>query len=183
MPDHIFLDTETLGIDPFAPIWELAAVRRDQATGKEISLELFIRHDVGVWLDGFPEPFLSDYKTRFHADIAVTPYDAAHTIVDFCHSHPTLIGAVPSFDTERIARQWLEPLGLDRPWHYHLLDIENLVAGHLNARGVLSSPPWKSDKLSATLGINPDDYPRHTAMGDVRWAMAQWDRLFQNGRG
>lgn len=39
-PDYVFLDTETLGLSPYAPIWELAAVRRDSQTGKETELRI-----------------------------------------------------------------------------------------------------------------------------------------------
>ncbi|MGC7247264.1 hypothetical protein [Mycobacteroides abscessus] len=28
MSDIVFMDTETLGLDPLAPVWEFAAIRR-----------------------------------------------------------------------------------------------------------------------------------------------------------
>lgn len=99
----------------------------------------------------------------------------------FCHGKPTLIGANPAFDAERIARQWLEPLAVERPWHYHLMDIETIVIGYLKARDELPKGPWRSDQLSELIGVDPKDYPRHTAMGDVRWVMAQWDVVFGEG--
>lgn len=34
----------------------------------------------------------------------------------------------------------------------------------------MDSPLW-----SMRLGIDPSNYARHTAMGDVEWVVAQWD--------
>lgn len=181
MPDIVFLDTETLGLDPYAPIWELAAVRRNADTGEEHEMVVHVEHRPERWVVDFPEKFLADYRARYTPTDAITPYEAAHTLNAFCYGKPTLVGANPAFDTERIARQWLEPLGIDRPWHYHLMDIEAVAIGYLKAQGMLPPGPWKSDQLSALLGVSPDDYPRHTAMGDVNWVMAQWDTVFGKG--
>lgn len=175
--DLVFLDVETLGLDVRAPIWELAAVRRS-VTGDEARLRLFIEHEPQPWSDTFPEPFLSDYRARFDADAAVDAAAATEALMRLSRGTPTLVGANPSFDAERISRQWLEPRGLPRPWHYHLMDIENVVVGHLAATGGLPCGPWKSDQLSRLVGVDPAMFPRHTAMGDVSWVIAQWDRVF-----
>lgn len=189
MSDIVFMDTETLGIDIAAPIWEFAAVRR-LALGDDIaaekSLHLFIRHHAPPWLDGFPEEFARDYHERYSDRDAVSQLEAAQRISEFMQGRPHVVGAVPSFDTERIAHQWLRPNRMPAPWHYHLIDVENLVVGYL--RSVrhepdaprdqidrLTTPPWSSDLLSEAIGINPDAFDRHTAMGDVRWTQAQYD--------
>ena len=178
MPDLVFLDTETHGLHKYAPIWEVAAVRRN-ADGTREELHMFVKHDRNnVHLASLPSQFSDDYYARYDDDAALTVYDAACNIKEFCHSRPTLIGAVPSFDAERISRQFLEPLGIAEPWHYHLIDVENIVVGYLAASGELSPPPWSSDELSKAVGVCAEDYPRHTAMGDVRWTMAQWDAVF-----
>lgn len=178
MTDIVFLDTETLGLDPDAPVWEFAAVRRLDPVG-EIELRFTIRHDPAHWLDGFPEEFLADYLARYDPAAAwgeVAAVGAIHAITKGAH----IVGAVPSFDTERLAKL-LRRNGIEPEWHYHLIDVENVVVGYLAGRGELIPPPWKSDQLSAAVGVNPDDYARHTAMGDVRWAMAQWDAVIGNG--
>lgn len=177
MSDIVFLDTETLGLDPDAPIWEFAAVRRLDPVG-EVELHFTIHHDPAHWLDGFPEEFLGDYLGRYKPDTAwgeVAAVGAIHAITKGAH----IIGAVPSFDTERLAKL-LRRNGIEPEWHYHLIDVENVVVGYLAGRGELIPRPWKSDQLSAAVGVNPDDYARHTAMGDVRWAMAQWDAVIGN---
>lgn len=175
LPDLVFADTETLGLDPYAPIWELAAVRRSVDTGEDTSMEFFVTHDTDPWVGDLPDEFRRDYDTRYDASAAITPYEAAQRVMEFFTDTPTLVGVVPSFDAERIARQWLEPLGLARPWHYHLECVSTAARGHLKAAGKLPRKKLSSDGLSAALGVSPKEYPRHTAMGDVRWGMAQWD--------
>lgn len=108
-----------------------------------------------------------------------------------------LCGAVPSFDEERL-RRLLRSQGVLPRWHYHLIDVEALAAGYIaGARNAVSAatsltgealwagtkawaasegpsaePLWNSGDLSRAVGVNPDDYDRHTALGDARWAAA-----------
>jgi DNA polymerase III epsilon subunit-like protein len=102
-----------------------------------------------------------------------------------CH----LAGAVVSFDEERL-RRLLHKFGVLHRWHYHLIDVEALTAGYLAGCSVSSraaikatgmpvphEPPWNSDALSEALGVDPDDFDRHTALGDARWARAIYDRV------
>lgn len=52
-----------------------------------------------------------------------------------------------------------------------------MAIGHLAARNELPPPPWKSDGLANALGITTANYQRHTALGDVLWCAAQYDRM------
>lgn len=179
MTDIVFMDTETLGLDIDAPIWEFAAIRRSVETGKESRLHLFIDHSPDSWIASpdFPAEFIADYKRRYRILDSCTRELAADLISSFLDGRPHIIGAVPNFDTERISHQLLRPARIPDPWHYHLIDVENLVAGYLAARGELIPPPWKSDQLSAAVGVDPEMFGRHTAMGDVLWTRAQWDAV------
>lgn len=39
-------------------------------------------------------------------------------------------------------------------------------------------PPWRSDDLSRTCGVEPpSDDERHTALGDARWALRWYDAM------
>ncbi len=193
MSDLVFLDTETLGLDPCAPIWEFAAIRR--VGGSTISVNIHIDHDPGPWLADYPERFREDYERRYRRDTALMEAKAA-AIIDGITRDAHIVGAVPNFDTERLAKL-LRRNGFEPGWHYHLIDIENIVVGWLHgvAQQAITSAqewgetppaglvgrkielPWKSDDLSRAVGVDPDDYARHTAMGDVKWAMAQWDAV------
>jgi hypothetical protein len=90
-----------------------------------------------------------------------------------------IIGAVPSFDTIRLSKllEHCNPHGNSAPWHYHLIDVENIVVGFLAGGEVLMAPPWDSDNLSLAIGVDPQQFQRHTAMGDVQWVKAQYDAV------
>lgn len=118
-----FLDTETLGLDPDAPIWEFAAAMIHMVT--------------------------------------------RNTIV---------VGCNPGFDLERIEKL-LRRNNIEPGYHYHPNDIASMVLGFLAGRGQFPDQPWKSDKLASLVGVDSDQFPRHTAEGDVRWTRAQWDAM------
>lgn len=197
MSDIVFMDTETLGVHIDAPIWEFAAIRRrhlDDGSCKEHELHIQIHHYAEPWLtgdDALPEQFQVDYRSRFAAGEAYGKSGAAEVIAGFLAGRPHIVGAVPNFDTERIAHQLLRPAHIPEPWHYHLIDIENVVAGFLRGErktwglptevddrlNCLTRLPWSSDSLSMAVGVDPKDFDRHTAMGDVLWVKAQWDAV------
>ncbi|MBX9918846.1 MAG: hypothetical protein K2Y33_03275 [Mycolicibacterium frederiksbergense] len=172
--DIVFLDTETLGLDPDAPIWEFAAVRRS-ATGGEDRTEFQIRHDATDWLDAMPDQFLYDYDERYKPHDAAPESDAA-VMMHILTKDALVVACNPGFDLPRIERL-IRRHGMEPAWHYHPLDTASMAIGYLAARGELSPQPWKSDALSAAVGIDPKSYARHTAMGDVLWELAQWDRI------
>lgn len=176
------IDTETTGLDPvFDQIWEFAAIRREP-DGTESTLHLFLDHDVERCRQ-LPESFRRDHERRFAVGrAAVTPRKGAALIDEFLRpGRPHLIGAVPSFDTERLGLLCRSHLGAKwtPPWHYHLCDSENLAVGWLRGRypEVSQDPPWDSDDLARALGLEIDEEGRHTAMGDARFALAIYDRV------
>jgi len=114
-----------------------------------------------------------------------------------------LVGAVVSFDAEVLGNRMREH-GICPSWHYHIIDVEALAAGYLNGRRArqneivdryplenegreapglirwndpVTALPWKSDDLSAALGVTVSDEDRHTALGDARWAMRIYDAV------
>ncbi len=107
-----------------------------------------------------------------------------------------LAGAVVSFDTERLWRL-LRAHGECPMWHYHVIDVEALAAGFLGGQRlmayhhadqrslspdewpVMMKPPWNSSDLSRAVGVDPDDYDRHTALGDARWARAIYTAVLE----
>lgn len=175
--DIVFMDTEALGLEVDAPVWEFAAIRRGP-DGTETDFRCFIDHDPTRWLPEMPDAFRRDYLRRYDPAVAVTAHLAGQ-IITKATKDAHVVGAVPSFDTERLSRL-LDRVGRYRaPWHYHLIDIENVVVGYLaGTSGVLGAlPPYRSDDLSRAIGVNPDDFVRHTAMGDAKWVRAQWDTI------
>lgn len=181
--DLCFMDTETLGLDPDAPVWEFAAIRRTYVEGvpHEQEFHCFIDHRADPWLNQMHanggSSFVKDYLLRFDAPRAMTSHRACE-LINKATRDAHIVGAVPSFDTERLTTL-LHSRGFEPAWHYHLIDVENVVVGHLAAKGLVCTPPWKSDSLSRAVGVEPEDFNRHTAMGDCQWVRAQWNSVME----
>lgn len=84
-----------------------------------------------------------------------------------------LVGNVVSFDEERLRRLLLKH-GQMPMWHYHLVDVETLIAGRLAL-----TPPWKSKQLSEAMAIDVPDN-QHEALADARWAMDMYEAVMQS---
>ncbi len=172
----VFLDTETTGLSLDDDIWEFAAIRREP-DGRESRHHLFIEHDIEKCRK-LPESFQADHDGRWLAAAAASQEQAAAYIDPLFHDRPHVVGAVPNFDTERIALL-LRRHGFEPGWHYHLIDVENLAVGYLAATSARPSLPWKSDELSRAVGVEPPTDERHTAMGDALWARAIYDHVMR----
>ncbi|MDQ2727547.1 MAG: hypothetical protein M3Y91_06725 [Actinomycetota bacterium] len=175
-----FVDTETLGLDAdHHPIWDVGLVDPDgvefhwflTVTPRQIELA----HPKALEIGRFDE--------RYRPIEAVDPVEFCFEFEDAtrgCH----LAGAVVSFDEERLRRMfWAQ--GVKVGWHYHIVDVEAIAAGWIAGQPtriavadrdslteVTGAPPWNSTALSRAVGVNPDDYDRHTALGDAKWAAA-----------
>jgi len=175
-----FMDCETLGLDPAAPIWEFAAIRRTYTDLWCIEQVYYclIKHRPYPYLKDLPERFKVDYlkRYRFADPSTIVPRDEAARMIAEATNRAHIVGAVPNFDTERLQRL-LHREGIHPRWHYHLTDIETLVVGFLAAHGEAPPMPWKSDVLSSLVGVDPGRFDRHTALGDVLWARAQYDKV------
>jgi hypothetical protein len=182
----VFMDTETTGLALTDDIWEFAGIRREE-DGSQTELHLFIEHDEEKCRH-LPESFLNDHLARFPGHDQATSRDkAARAIANFLSSgtlciKPHIVGAVPNFDTERIARL-IHRVNRSPEWHHHLIDVENLAVGYLYGAYKATDAhmdlglPWDSDELSVALGVKPPTDARHTAMGDALWAMAIYDHV------
>jgi hypothetical protein len=185
-----FTDCETTGLHQGRRVWEWAAVRREP-NGTMFALELMVS-DVDLSQADEEGLRIGRFDQRHPArggdpgDIAVVPeLEVAQCIAEFVRG-AHIAGAVPNFDVwsyqEMLARhsKGLDPFNDEQDallrqlyWegHYHLIDVENLVAGRLAL-----PPPYDSDKLTAAVGVRPvAEDRRHTAMGDVLWGMRLYD--------
>lgn len=180
--DICFCDVETLGLDPAAPIWEFAAIRLNR-DGTRDELHCQILHQPGHWPDTLPAQFADDYRARFDIQAAISSGMAAREIQRITDG-AIIAGSNPAFDMERLTRL-LERCARTPTWHYHPLDIPSMALGHLTrsilgVRELADGPlrvRWSSDELSRRIGVNPGDFARHTAMGDVEWCLAQWQAM------
>lgn len=199
----VFLDVESTGLDPLRhKLWNVGMVIRysdgteddhewmwwpDLSTADPMALRVNHFYDragqmLGApWSEGF-----GDVAYVVNEDL---PYlqshgKAAHNIAHYLDG-ATIVGAIPSFDVNFLT-PWLREHGHVYTGHYHLIDIEALVAGFLfrlnpprdaPVEAKIGMPPWKSDDLSKEVGVDPEDFDRHTALGDAKWARALWDAV------
>lgn len=168
-----FVDTETTGLNPnLHPIWETAVVVDGAAhvwQTKLTNIQLGHADPYALELNGFHE--------RYDPDRALTPRASVDLFVDAVRGRH-LIGAIPSFDEERIRRMYVAEYGWPTgkfPWHYRVIDVEAMAVGWLAARGITVSYPWVSDELAQLCGIEPAaGSARHSALVDAMWAHDWW---------
>jgi hypothetical protein len=183
----VFVDTETTGLDPdrhevwdIALIeedgteheWHVAPMKPDQADPNALRLTGFYSRTASPeWRWGGPGVSASLTGATDPASTARhLRYQIASKIALLTEGKH-LVGAVPSFDAAFLSR-FLIANGQREAWHYHLVDVEALVAGRLQME-----PPWDSEELARAVGVTPLD-GRHTAIGDARWARAIYQAVF-----
>lgn len=190
----LFVDTETLGLDPQThPIWEVACITADGTEHlwhvKWSRAVLDNADPIALEINGFAD--------RYETVETISPHESAERFAALAQGLH-LVGAVVSFDEERLRHMHNIMLGRPDgkyPWHYHVLDVEALVIGFLAGREAqytaysgppstskMVTPPWKSDELTAALGLELiDDDQRHTALGDARWARDIYEAVMGRG--
>lgn len=103
-------------------------------------------------------------------------------------SGATLVAANPAFDAGHLDA-FLRANGQCPAWDYHLRDIGSLVTGYIaGLRAALrkvghreDAAPWpatpKLDAMARVVGIDPDAYEAHTALGDARLVRDIYDAV------
>jgi hypothetical protein len=200
-----FVDTETTGLDPDGhEIWEVGLITPDGDEHEwQLPVDLSRADPIALNIGRFherrweePEPGPIDVISRDGRCLQTPLVRFARRFVNLSRGHH-LAGAVVSFDAERLWKL-LRANGQCPMWHYHLIDVEALAAGWLMGRGQLvpemrleadpsarellegigiATPPWDSNVLSCAVGVDPDQFDRHTALGDARWAKAVYEAV------
>lgn len=203
MSDNVcFIDCETTGLDADAhQIWEVGLITPDgrehlwQFPVDEMKADPFAL-DIGRWwdrrwkkvgadsLEGTYAIYDAHKPEKRGACVPARELEAwAKHFRDLVGTNH-LCGAVVSFDEERL-RRLLHRLGVRPRWHYHLIDVEALAAGWVIGKYSRIEPaedqavtlPWNSNELSRAVGVDPDQFDRHTALGDARWAKALYEAV------
>lgn|SRR5574341_395620 len=173
----VILDTETTSLRRDRRAWEIGMIRIDTTGEQEVGIYVTdvdlsnadtMSLNIGRFYERHPQ-YRADLRTDDHD---VWDEAEAALCVEGWTRGAHIVGAVPNFDTE-VLGDMLFRHRLVAAWHYHLTDVETLVAGYLLGKGVAPSLPWKSEDLSRAIGVDPDGFDRHTALGDCRWILAQ----------
>lgn len=204
-----YCDTETTGLllDRHE-IWEVAAIFPDSDTPEHrwfLPVNLGVADPFALDIGGFHKRHPDGHQYRRQS---VHPGSVEHGLTDrrkFSRMFAELthglhmVGAVPSFDDYRLAKL-LRENGEIPSWHYHVVDVEALAAGHLATRNMYAiegggeamsvesedegvwvevspKPPWDSFLLSRAVGVDPNRFDRHTALDDARWAKAVYEAV------
>lgn len=168
----VFLDTETTGLDPERhELWDIAVIDED---GHEWNALIRPEHPetadpTSLRMNGYYDVFGSLGGVKKGRDLS-NRRDIANILARLL-AGKHIVGAVPSFDAAFLDR-FLRNNGEVGTWHYHLIDVEVLIAGRLQLR-----PPYDSDALSMAVGVDPAEYNRHSALGDARWVKAQYEAV------
>lgn len=187
-----FVDCETTGLDPDRhEIWEVALILHTDDFEEEhvwhLPVDLGRADPMALNIGRFHERWMNDDAKSSRIHKVKTLASFASEFADLTiGAH--LVGAVISFDEERL-RRLLRREKQCPMWHYHLVDVEALAAGWIasrlaqaqTVRGFVGSaaPPWNSNDLSRAVGVDPDDFDRHTALGDAYWAKAIYEAVMR----
>lgn len=207
----VFVDTETTSLADDREVWEIAMIRHttevepertfqafvevDLATANLKSLEIggfYRRHPLGIRLASGDRISPSELPYPSSEGHYYKGYSVAAQVASWTHG-AHIVGAVPSFDMEALARL-LRRHSLTPAWHYHLIDIESMALGWLRARGgpwwqhsdIQEILPWQFDDLLEACDVIPlrasdvelpDKQDRHTALEDARKVRDLWDRI------
>lgn len=176
-----FVDTETTGLAAdYHEIWEVGLIVDGEERSWQLPIDLKKADPKALDVGRFHERYdvsaltpVSRFAAEFMAffEEIVTPIPGTNAI-SVVKRH--LVGAVISFDEERL-RKLLAPHRHpqdSKGWHYHLVDVEALAAGKVGM-----APPWNSETLSRAVGVEPERFDRHTALGDARWAKAIYEAV------
>lgn len=202
----VFLDTETTSLRPDRRVWEVGAIVRDETGHDQEHVGFIDLADLDLGNADLMSLKIGRFHER-HPQASGTERQGAAgrggvlseqrwvAELEKLTRGAHLVGAVVSFDAEVLAAR-MRAHGICPSWHYHLIDVEALAAGFLAGEfkacqdvgnpeadgptveeAKTAIPPWKSDALSRAIGIEPDNYDRHTALGDARWARDIYDAV------
>lgn len=185
-----FIDCETTGLNPeLHEIWEVGLIVGEQEYAWMLPVNLKYADPIALSIGGFHERHPHGNNCGPNPEPLSPLPGTLAAIARMTHGRH-LVGAIPSFDEERLRRAMLS-FNLTPTWHYHIIDVEALAVGWLAnarwgayppARDFMADPlPWDSRKVSAAVGVKPEDFRAHEALEDARWAKAIYEAVMGDG--
>lgn len=186
----VFLDCETVCLAPaMGSVWEVAAIVRTSRGDLEycwqVHPDMTLAEPEALTVSGYYQrsdamTLPSVAKVVTHPRISpgdfINVRDAARDVARLlCGA--VVVGSNPDFDRGHVGL-WLAQHGESWAAHYRAVDVITMAAGFLAAGSHEPTPaPFPVRDISRSLGVDPDDYERHTALGDCRWVRDMWDRM------
>lgn len=195
-PTVCFVDNETTGLDrDHREVWECALIRPEAGGWAEyvwqLPVDLSKADPKSLEMNGFHErrrPLHESTRVNDERTVQGRAYQTplphfARRFAELTRGL-TLVAANVGFD-EGDLWKILRANGECPMWHYHVIDVEALAAGWLASSTGLGGrvapdayrPPYKHTDLVRALGIDPDSFERHTALGDARMAKATYEAV------
>jgi DNA polymerase III epsilon subunit-like protein len=174
----VFVDCETTGLDADRhEVWEVGVVVDGNVQSWLLPVRMELADPISLGIGRFHERHPQGNACKIDIHELTMLGDFAEDFAAITHGHH-LVGALVSFDEERL-RKLLLGQGYSPSWHYHIIDVEALMVGFLAAgrAGDDLSLPWKSEDLSRAVGVNPDQFAKHTGVGDALWAKACYEAV------
>lgn len=187
-----WLDCETISLKPWRRAWEIALITR-HPDEPDLEWQWFIHPadldwanadpvalDIGRFWDRHPHgPYLRDGGDPDAAPSLAGVYRLAPVLEAVAREtvdRALILGSNPSFDTSTLEPR-MRDLGIVPGWHHHSEDVPTLAKGWLLGRGLPLPEGGKSDDYCRAVGVEPDCYERHSALGDCRLFRDVYDVL------
>lgn len=194
----VIVDCETTGLDPSChQAWEIAMIGRgtgarwlyriepDLTTADPRALEIgrFAERTAQMRHATDPDPGALNIwdLTGTRRNLWSDPADLAEFLATYLLD-VILVAANPAFDAGFISALLAAHGYNPQPWHYRLRDIGSMAYGYLAARRELGLyfgeiPPVDAgtDDYARALGVAPEKFDRHSALGDCRLVAAMLD--------
>lgn len=172
MTELAFVDVETGGINPdIHPLIEVAIIQWPEEELIHFSLPYLI---TACTPEAIKVAKLAERNAEL-AEIREQVFDAVGIVWDALKGR-VFVGNNPQFDAGFL-RAFLARGGRSDPWHYHLVDLKALVAGHL----ALEPPPWSTTQIADEVGV-PLPTDQHTARADCEWNRDVYLALYPQAR-
>ncbi|WP_160051219.1 hypothetical protein [Nocardiopsis sp. FR26] len=190
MTKLVFVDTETTGLNPRVHHpWEVAVIVEtpgEELVEKRWFLPVDLTHadpkalEIGGFWDRYPQ------GTGIVKGRLGEPRVVACTLARIL-AGAVVVGSNPAFD-QAMLTPLLAAHGQVWAAHYRMVDVITLGAGAMYADdafpvipGDPHALPFSTTRISEVFGINPDDYDRHTALGDCYWSKALFEAITKRG--
>ena len=166
----VFCDCETTGLNPFLhEPWEVGVIFVVEGMDP-VEKRWLLPVDHLEWSE--PAALkIGGFLQRHDRDKLTDPGLFAHEFMQMTRD-AIIVGVNPTFDIQMLTHYLFQHGGVPT-WHYQPVCLSNLIAGKFG-----KPPPWRSHELSRLVGVNPDAFDRHSALGDCRWTKAMYDALY-----